>query len=150
MVTATETATTRRLPRVFYGWFVVLGGFGIQALQGALLNSSYGAYVVLLQRDFGWSKTIFAAGYSLQQVEQGVIGPLQGWLIDRFGARVVMRGGVVVFGLGFILFSRFDSLLTFYASMIVLALGVSLGGFLPLAATIVNWFVRRRSTAMGL
>src|SRR5215216_6431273 len=97
----------RRGPRLFYGWFVVLGGVGIQAVQGALLNSSYGAYVVLLQRDFGWSKTTFSFAYSLQQIEQGVVGPLQGWMIDRFGARSVMRVGIVTFGLGFMLLSRF-------------------------------------------
>lgn len=152
MATTRTTARTGRRgrPRLFYGWFVVIGGIGIQALQGALLNSSYGAYVVLLQRDFGWSKTAFSSAYSLQQVEQGVIGPLQGWLLDRFGARAVMRVGLVVFGIGFMLFSRFDSLLGFYAAMVVIAFGVSMGGFIPLAATVVNWFVRRRSTAVGL
>jgi sugar phosphate permease len=140
----------RRGPRLFYGWFVVLGGVGIQAVQGALLNSSYGAYVVLLQRDFGWSKTTFSFAYSLQQIEQGLIGPLQGWMIDRFGARSVMRIGIVTFGLGFMLLSRFHSVAMFFTAMVVIAFGVSMGGFLPIAATIVNWFVRRRSTAMGL
>lgn len=150
MATATAARRSRRRPRVFYGWFVVLGGIGIQALQGALLNSSYGAYIVLLQRDFGWSKTTFSAAYSLQQVEQGVVGPLQGWLIDRFGARAVMRIGIVAFGLGFMLFSRFHSLAAFYAAMLLIAFGTTMGGFIPVAATVVNWFVRRRSTAVGL
>jgi sugar phosphate permease len=140
----------RSMPRLFYGWYVVLGGIGIQALQGALLNSSYGTYTAVLQNSFGWSKTALAGGYSLQQVTLGVIGPLEGFLIDRFGARAVMRIGIAVFGIGFVLFSRFNSLLTFYASLTVIAVGVSLGGFVPLSATIVNWFIRRRSTAMGL
>lgn len=140
----------RSRPRLFYGWYVVLGGIGIQALQGALLNSSYGTYTAVLQNSFGWSKTALAGGYSLQQVTQGVIGPLEGFLIDRFGARAVMRIGIVVFGIGFVLFSRFNSLLTFYAALTVIAVGVGLGGFVPLSAAIVNWFIRRRSTAMGL
>lgn len=150
MATTTSKRAASRRPRLFYGWFVVLGGIGIQAVQGALLNSSYGAYVVLLRRDFGWSSTTFAFAYALQQIEQGIIGPVQGWMIDRFGARAVMRIGVVVFGLGFMLFSQFDSVAVFFLAMIVIAVGVSLGGFLPIAATIVNWFVRRRATAMGL
>ena len=146
---ATERAG-RRPPRVFYGWLVVLGGMGLQALQGALFNSAYGAYIVVLQRDFGWSKVVFSAGFSVQQALQGVIGPLQGWFIDRFGARTQIRLGVIVLGGGLMLFSRFDSPVSFFVAMAVIALGQSMCGFLPLAATTVNWFVRKRSLASAL
>ena len=48
----------RRLhARVFYGWWIVGAGMGIQFLISGLLNQSYGAYVVLLRDEFGWSKT---------------------------------------------------------------------------------------------
>ena len=140
----------RRVRRLYYGWLIVAAGIGIQALQGALLSSSYGAYVVLLRADFGWSKTIFSGAFSLQQVESGILGPLQGWLLDRFGPRTVMRVGIVLFGVGFMLFSRLDSVLTFYLSFLLIAVGSSLGGFLPISITLVHWFERRRATALGL
>jgi hypothetical protein len=71
--------------RVFYGWFMVAAGFGIQFLTGGLLNQAYGAYVVLLRDDFGWSKTSLSAAFSLARFESGLLGPIEGWLIDRFG-----------------------------------------------------------------
>ena len=135
---------------MYYGWVIVGAGMGIQALQGALLSSSYGAYVVLLQESFGWSKTAFSAAFSLQQVESGILGPLQGWLLDRFGPRAVMRVGVVLFGAGFMAFSRLDSITTFYLTFLLMAIGSSLGGFLPITVTLVHWFERRRATAMGV
>jgi sugar phosphate permease len=146
--------TTERIARrtrgVFYGWWLVAGGLGIQALQSSLLGSAYTAYVVLLQAEFGWSKTVFSVAYSVQQAESGLLGPFQGWLIDRFGPRAVMRAGIVLFGIGLMLFSRVQSIPAFYAIFFLIAVGTSLGGFLPMSTTIVNWFERRRATAMGL
>jgi MFS family permease len=135
--------------RVFYGWWIVLGGAGIYMLVSALLMQSYGAYVVLLHRDFGWSKTLLAGAFSMARVESGILGPLQGWLIDRFGPRAILRIGIVLFGLGFVAFSRIDSLLGFYLTFFVIALGSSLGGFVTVVVSLVSWFDRNRAKALA-
>lgn len=149
---AAEVRTPGRfaLGRVFYGWRIVAAGFGIQLLIGALLNQAYGAYVVLLRAEFGWSKTMLSAAFSLSRVESGLIGPLQGWLNDRLGPRRVMRVGIVMFGVGFMLFSQIQSPAAFYLTFLLMALGSSLGGFFPLTVAIVNWFERRRATALAV
>ena len=50
--------------KVFYGWWVVAAGFGLEALIGALFFHAYGAYAVLLREEFGWSKTMLSAAFS--------------------------------------------------------------------------------------
>lgn len=136
--------------RVFFGWWIVAGGMGIQALTGGLLQLGYGAYIVLLQSEFGWSKTMLSGAFSMARMENGLLGPLEGWLVDRFGPRMVMRFGIVLFGVGFMLFSQINSVTTFYLTFLMMAAGASLGGFLPITTAIVNWFQRRRATAMGI
>ena len=86
----------------------------------------------------------------MARAESGILGPLQGWLIDRYGPRPMMRIGIALFGIGFILFSRMDSITTFYLSFALLAFGSSLGGFMPIATTVTNWFSRRRTSAFGI
>jgi MFS family permease len=122
----------------------------MQALVNLVLGSAFGSYVAVLRQDYGWSKTVFSGAYAIQQVENGLLGPLQGILIDRFGPRVTMRVGVTLFGLGFIVFSQMNSILTFYLAFVLIALGTSLSGYFPITVTVVNWFSRRRSTALGL
>ena len=139
----------RRTRGVFYGWLIVAAGTCLHAVQSMLLQRSFGAYAVFLESEFGWNKTTFSGAFSLQQVESGLLGPVQGWLIDRFGPRATMRIGTVMFGAGFIFFSRMDSVLTFYLSFVLMAVGSSLSGFFPISVTIINWFVRRRSTAIS-
>ncbi len=136
--------------RVFYGWWMVASGFGVQLLVSAVLSQSYGAYVVLLRNEFGWSKTAVASGYSLLRLESGLLGPIEGWLIARFGARSVMRVGMVTFAIGLMLFSQINSILELYLAILIMALGSSLAGFLPVTVAVVNWFKRRRATAIAI
>lgn len=142
-----------KLPRtpgsIFYGWYIVGAGFGSQLIQSALLGRSYGSYVVLLRDEFGWSKAALSGAYSLQQIESGLLGPIQGWLLDKFGPLASMRAGVIIFGLGFFAFSQTNSLTTFYISYLMLALGSSLSGFFPFTVVLVNWFQQRRARALS-
>lgn len=119
-------------------------------LQAGLMMQAYGAYVSVLRDAFGWSATQLAFGYSLQPMQNGLLGPVQGWMIDRWGPKLVMRIGLLLFGGGFIVFSQINSLLTFYLVFVVMALGASLGGFMTIMTTLVQWFERRRATAMSI
>jgi len=140
----------QRLKRPFYGWWIVGAAIVLQVLPSGLPQQAYGSYVVLLEREFGWSRTTLSGAFSAVRMEEGLLGPLQGWLLDRFGPRVVMRVGVIVFGGGFFMFARIDTVVGFYVAFLVMAVGASLMGFLSITTAIVNWFQRLRSTAMGL
>ena len=137
-------------PRVFYGWWIVAAGFGLFALGGGLLLHSFGTYVKLLEADFGWSRTQLSVAFSMQRIESGILGPVQGWMVDRYGPRAVMLIGVGLFGLGFIAFSFVDSLLWFYVAFVVMATGQSFSSMLSLSASLVSFFRRRRGLALGI
>lgn len=119
-------------------------------LSGLLWMQSFGFYVVLLQDEFGWSKALVAGAFALTRVESGILGPLQGWLVDRYGPRPILRIGIVIFGSGFILFGFVDSILTFYMTFAFIAIGASLGGFATLMVSLVNWFSRHRAKAVSI
>ena len=136
--------------RPFYGWWIVGAAIVTQGLGSGLLQQAFGTYVVLLAAEFGWSRTALSGAFSLARVEDGLLGPIEGWLLDRFGPRAVMRVGFILFGCGFFLFARLDSLFEFYATFLLMSVGASMAGFLAITTAIVNWFVRRRSLAMGV
>jgi sugar phosphate permease len=149
---ASDALKTRRLrpSSIFYGWWIVFAGGGLQMMVASLMGQAYGAYIVLLRDDFGWSKTSLAAASSLREAESGVLGPFHGFMIDRFGPRAVARTGVVILGTGFLLWSQVQSLTTFYMAFIVMAIGASMCGFLTATTAAVNWFEKRRATAISL
>ena len=134
---------------VFFGWWIVLSSTGIQFMSGLMWMHSYGAYVVLLQEEFGWSSVMVAGAFTLTRIESGLLGPIQGWLTDRYGPRLILIIGNVIFALGFMGLAFINNLLTFYLMVVVIAIGGSLGGFATLMVSIVHWFNRHRSKAVA-
>ena len=128
---------------------MVGAGSGLQFLQAGLMTQSFGAYVAVLQAERGWSKTALSGAAALQQMEGALLGPILGWLIDRFGPQIWIRIGVVVFGIGLMLLSFTDTLLAFYGAFLVIALGSSLCGFFPVNVALINWFERWRARALS-
>jgi len=135
--------------RLFYGWKMVGAATGLQFLQAGLMTQAFGGYVALLSEERGWSKTSLAGAAALQQMEVALLGPALGWLLDRFGPRVFVRAGVVLFGLGLMALSRIDTLPAFYACFVLIALGTGFCGFFPLNVAIIHWFERSRARAMS-
>ncbi len=139
--------------KIFYGWRMVGAAGCIQFLQAGLLQQAFGAYVAVLTEEKGWSKTGLSGGAALQSLEAALLGPLLGWIIDKFGAQSMIRAGILVFGAGFMILSQIDTLAGFYAAIVVIAIGSSLCGFFPLTVSIIQWFEKQRAralSAMGL
>jgi MFS family permease len=128
---------------------MVGAGCGLQFLQAGMLHHAFGGYLAVLQDDRGWNKTQLSGAAAMQQMESAIIGPLLGWIMDRFGPQGVIRLGVLMFGGGFLLLSRIDSLLGFYGAFIVIALGSSMCGFFPINVALINWFERSRARALS-
>lgn len=143
-------ARRRARQGIFFGWWIVAAGFVIQILNGGLLFHAFSAYVLPLQAEFNWTRGQLSGAFSMARAESGILGPVQGWAIDKFGPRIMMQIGMVLFGAGFIFLSQIDSLVTFYIAFALMALGSSLGGFMPLATTVTNWFARKRAMALGV
>lgn len=136
--------------KLFYGWRMVGAAALIQFLHGGLLIQSFGAYVAVLSEDRGWSKTALSGGAAIQSLEGALLGPVLGWIVDRFGARAMVQTGIVILGLGFIALSQIDSIGGFYGAIVLLALGSSLSGYFPLTVTLVHWFRRKRARALSI
>ncbi|MEM7339342.1 MAG: MFS transporter [Actinomycetota bacterium] len=144
-----EQAVARQ-PRVFHGWKLVGAGAVIQALHSGFMLQAFGNYAVVLQRDFGWSRTLFSGAFALARAESGLLGPLQGWALGRFGPRIIMQIGVVIMSAGFVALSRIQTPLHFFAAYALIAVGMSMSGFLSVTTATVAWFERRRARALSL
>src|SRR3990170_612211 len=145
-----DSETTRRRPRIFYGWYMVGAAVGLQFLQAGLVSQAFGAYLAVLSEEQNWSKTALSGAAALQQMEVALLGPVLGWLLDRFGPKIFVRAGVVVFGAGLCLLSQVQTLPQFYGAFIVIALGTSLCGFFPLNVSLIHYGWRATALASGI
>jgi MFS family permease len=140
----------QRSRRPFFGWWVSTTAATMFAIQTAAWGATFGAYLLQFQDEFGWSKLAISTAYSASHLISGLLSPGQGWMVDRLGSRFVMRVGVMMLGVGFILLSQVNSLWFFYAIVLMVGLGVNLAGFITLNTAVANWFIRKRALALGL
>jgi MFS family permease len=136
--------------QIFQGWRIVYAGGLVQFTGAILFFQVFGAYVLLIEDEFGWNKTLLAGAFALARIESGLLGPIQGWMVDRYGPRTIIRWGLFIFGFALIGFSQIDSLVEFYFYSFLIALGTSLGGFLSVTVALVNWFNQHRAKALAL
>lgn len=135
---------------VFRGWKIVYAGGLVQFTGAILFFQAFGAYLLFIEAEFGWNKAVLAGAFALARIESGLLGPIQGWMVDRYGPRTIIRWGLFIFGFALIGFSRIDSLTEFYVYFFLIALGTSLGGFLSVTIALVNWFNQHRAKALAL
>ena len=142
---------SKRKRGMFYGWWIVIaGGLGMSITAGINFHG-FGNFIIPLTNEFGWNRTTISGLFSLARMESGLLGPLEGWLVDRVGPRRLMIFGIPLMGVGYILMSRVNSLAAFFFVYIfAITLGNSLGMSTPMAAAVANWFNRKRGLAFGI
>ena len=143
-------AVTRKSSGVFFGWWLLGAGTVVMVMQGGLYAYGFPAFFVPLAATLGTSRGALSLAFSFTRLESSLLGPIEGYMIDRFGPRGIMYIGFALLGLSFILFSFVNSLLGFYLVFPIIALGASLSGFLPVITAVNNWFSRRRGLATGI
>ena len=137
--------------RIFYGWWIVLAAF--LALTFTSMTGGYGfsLFYKRLIDHFGWTRTGLAGAISLSRLEAGVLGGIEGFLVDRYGPTRIILLGIILSAIGMIWLSVIDSLLEFYLVFILLVtVGRSLSAMVAIDTTVANWFIRRRGTAFGI
>ena len=137
--------------RIFYGWWIVLAAF--LALTFTSMTGGYGfsLFYKRLIDHFGWTRTGLAGAISLSRLEAGVLGGIEGFLVDRYGPTRIILLGIILSSIGMIWLSVIDSLLEFYLVFILLVtVGRSRSAMVAIDTTVANWFIRRRGTAFGI
>jgi len=125
MAPATERKRCGSMKRIFYGWYIV--GARLRCCNSSSprcsCRPSAPTFAALRRRPRLVPKPNSRAPLPCTKVEAAILGPLLGWIIDRFGPQWVIRVGVVICGTGFILLSSSSIRYRFYAAFIVTALG---------------------------
>ena len=135
---------------IFYGWWLT-GIAAIVMVVGTVpVFQGMPVWFVVLEKNFGWSRAQLSLAFSLTRVEGTIMGPISGYLIDKLGPRRMVTIGLLLIGIGFILFSRIHTLWQFYFSFIIMTSGMGLGTWLPMMTVLNNWFIQHRSTAMAI
>ncbi|MBU2498996.1 MAG: MFS transporter, partial [Proteobacteria bacterium] len=138
------------MKKIFYGWWVVLGCFLISIYVASVIVYGFTAFLQPIRDESGWTYTQISLAASLRALEMGLLSPVTGFLVDRYGARKLLLGGVVIIGAGLLLLGLAESLPFFYGCFLFLGIGAS--GCMPVVtmSVVANWFHKKVGLALGL
>ena len=126
-------------------------GLGLVAMM-AISSPQYvwTLFVKPFQATTGASLAAVQITFSLLIVLQTFFSPVQGYLLDRFGPKLLISLGMVLTGLGWVTAASTESLLGLYATYGLLC-GVGTGiVYVGIIGLMVRWFPDRRGFAAGL
>ena len=132
----------------------------VNALLSTPLYGAAGLWVNALEEEFGWTRTQLTIAFSLGQLEGSIMSPLVGYIIDKIGGKKLVAMGFIITAIGFLCLtqvtpitdsrSEWSDPLLFYAAYMIITLGVSMGGWIPMTVIVNSWFEKRRSLALSL
>ena len=135
---------------MFYGWFVVATCMFIAFLTMGTRNA-FGAFVVPMEAEFEWNRTVVSWAAALGALLNGVSQPFMGYLFDRVGVRIVVMAGIVVVGVSTLLMAATGSVWYLIGMFgVVAAVGQSGTSLTNTGAMLSKWFRRQRGLVIGL
>lgn len=139
------------MSRIFYGWYIVAASVGLNFYLTVVFGLGFNVFFLPILREFGWSRALTSGAFSLRAVEAGLLAPVVGFLVDRWGPRIVILLGVIFGGAGMVMLGYVNSLSSFYIAFLIASLGMTGAGHgVSWVTSVANWFKRRRGRALGV
>lgn len=147
MATTISPTQTPAQVAVGYRWMQLILGVACM-IAAANIQYAWTLFVPEIQKTFGWQRAAIQTTFTIFVLVQTWLTPFEGYLIDRFGPRIMVMIGGFFTGLAWILDSYATSLAAYYVAAVVGGIGVGC-----VYATCVNnaikWFPDRRGLAVG-
>jgi len=129
---------------------VVTSFLALFAIVGVALYGLPRFYPFFVQ-ELGWSRAQVTSGNAYSKIAVAIaFGFIAGRMVDRFGPRRLMLGGIVMAGLALVGLSYATTMSVFYFFYAFNALGYVCGGPLPNQVLLSRWFDQGRGKAMGI
>jgi MFS family permease len=111
---------------------------------------SFGVFFKSLESAFHLSRATTSAIFSLSMVLSGLCGVLGGWLLDRYGPRIVLLVMGIFTGLSLLLTSQTNAAWQLFITYsVILAMGMG-PIYVVSMSTVLRWFRRKRGLAVGI
>ena len=143
---------TRRAGGVFYGWVTVGVAFVTQFVTNGFVFYSFAVMLTSLADEFSSGSRAPILGVQLAMGVSGIaMAPFIGRMVGRGWIRQLMTAGTVATGLGLLAVAHAPGLWQIAALFgTLLAFGGNTMAGLTATTIVVNWFDRRRATALGV
>lgn len=136
--------------KIFYGWWIVLGGAIVLALLGPASVAVANLFQTPVTEEFGISNSQFAISNS---IVLGVGIFLSPYISQKFATgnfKLVYVIGLITYILAYMGFGLAPNIYVFYVLSLFVGFGFMSTTIIPVSMLINNWFIEKRGLALSL
>jgi len=83
----------------YYGWIVLFSAGSSQFVRNAAASLTLAVFIYPISEELGWSRTLIAGAASVGGLAASGASPVVGWMVDKYGTRIVLTISILVLGL---------------------------------------------------
>jgi predicted MFS family arabinose efflux permease len=118
--------------------------------NGAILIFTFAVFLKPITEEMGWNRGTMSLGVAIGLTIAGLITPLMGYFVDRWGVQRVTLASITMFAAGIAAISLSSSAVMFVTLYALSGLLSSGHAPLPYSKAITAWFDDRRGLALGI
>ncbi|SMC44203.1 MFS transporter [Polynucleobacter kasalickyi] len=135
---------------IHYGFVVATVTFFTMLIMAAALGLP-GAMMKSFNQEFGWSVDEVSSAVALRFFLFGLMGPFAALLMERYGLKKVMCGGLFLVGTGLALATQVTALWHLFVLWgVMLGVGTGMTALVLGAVVSSRWFTKKRGLVLGI
>lgn len=96
-----------------------------------------------------WTRAAIQVAFTIFVLTETWLVPIEGWLVDKYGPRIVVMGGGILAGIGWVVNAYADTLTMLYVGAAIGGIGAG-AVYGTCVGNALKWFPDRRGLAAGL
>ncbi|MBI3950235.1 MAG: MFS transporter [Acidobacteria bacterium] len=136
--------------RFFYGWYIAFAAVAIYFMTNGATISVPPVFYPAFIKEFRATEAAVSLCGAITLLLAGLLAPVAGTLIDRFGVRRLMRRGMLLLATSVTLYPFVGAVWHLYILHALFAVGLILCGLIINVVLLSRWFVVRRGLVIGL
>ncbi|MEM8861281.1 MAG: MFS transporter [Chloroflexota bacterium] len=137
-------------PKLFYGWWITLTFAITETVSWGVIFYAFSVFITTNEADFGWTRAEITGAFSLSLLVMAAMSFPVGWVLDRYGPRLLMTIGSIAATILIFTLSRVESLTTFYVVWAGLGVTAAMVLYEPSFVVVAKWFTRYRPRALAI
>src|SRR6266852_5235983 len=147
-VAASPTEQNARLSLLHNRWLILF--FSVLSMV-AVANFQYGwtLFVPPLQKHLGQEQAVIQVTFTVFVLLETWLVPFEGWLVDKFGPKLLVLLAGIVAGMGWVLSGKAETVTALYLSYALAGIGAGVV-YGTAVGSALKWFPDHRGLAAGL
>ena len=119
-------------------------------VRNSAASLTIAVFMFPLSEELGWSRTLIAGAASFGGLAASGVSPVVGWLVDRYGARLVLTSSIFILGVSTISLAWATVPAAFYAAYGAARVIFSSPVVIGASVVVSRWFIKMRGRANGI